>query len=495
MKIRLILTALICSCFGLRSYAADATIANAPGGGITTVPDNYRMPWENPAVQGYYITFGNLTNQVLAGMANQSFANSTASAATNGYLWGALYDPANSAHNATNGFPWGVLYDPANAAHNATNGFPWGVLYDSAGTANTASNAVLSYATGVSNAMMTASNALEVYTTGVSNLVSSGGSATNVPVLLAGTNVLIQVNGLTNTINATINTNVLATTSALNGVSNNVNSAVSYTTGVSNNVQGAITYTTGVSNNVQGAITYTTGVSNLIAGATSNPNALTNYDTRSWTNNTMIAGNGVGLTNLNYQSVGTTNWVDGNGTIVVSNSTLGVALFIAYTNGSTWGYSNKVIGGTYYGDGTGLSNVVARYVSGTLSNTVYGSNVSGTVSAATTTTYVIPLTNGVSVSGTNVIIDMSAANAGSITLTTNAYIIATNSAPMRWYILEVVQSTSLTNTVSFNTNYTMPTVFGQTLTMPTNTANSRQFIYFQGRVSGNTNNFWQTLVP
>jgi hypothetical protein len=111
------------------------------------------------------------------------------------------------------------------------------------------------------------------------------------------------------------------------------------------------------------------------------------------------------------------------------------------------------------------------------------------------TTFILPATNGVSVTGTNVVIDMSLANAGSLTLTTNAYIRATNSAPMRFYTLEVVQSAILTNIVTFDTNYSQPTIYGQTLTMPTNTANSRQFIYFQGRVTGNTNNIWQTLVP
>lgn len=60
--------------------------------------------------------------------------------ATNGYVWGVLYDPANSARNATNGYVWGVLYDPVNAAQNATNGYPWGSLYDQALAAQKATN-------------------------------------------------------------------------------------------------------------------------------------------------------------------------------------------------------------------------------------------------------------------------------------------------------------------------------------------------------------------
>jgi hypothetical protein len=74
---RLLLIAALLSTFMLRSFGADATIANAPGGAITTVPDTYRMPWENPGVQGYYITFLNLSNQILSGYAPLTEANIT----------------------------------------------------------------------------------------------------------------------------------------------------------------------------------------------------------------------------------------------------------------------------------------------------------------------------------------------------------------------------------------------------------------------------------
>jgi hypothetical protein len=100
---------------GLAALAADSTIGNLTP--ITTVPGAYRMPWENTGVVDYYITFANLTNQILSGYANQTFATT-------------------AAHDATNGFPWGVLYDAAGVgatkAHDATNGFPWLVLSASA---------------------------------------------------------------------------------------------------------------------------------------------------------------------------------------------------------------------------------------------------------------------------------------------------------------------------------------------------------------------------
>jgi len=54
------------------------------------------------------------------------------------------YDPAGAgttaATAATNGYPWGALYDPIGRAVAVTNGFPWGVLYDAAGTATAATN-------------------------------------------------------------------------------------------------------------------------------------------------------------------------------------------------------------------------------------------------------------------------------------------------------------------------------------------------------------------
>lgn len=96
------LAILVCSTWN--TLAADSTIGNLTP--ITTVPDPYRMPWENPGVQDFYITFSSLTNQILAGMANQSFATTAAQNVTNGFPWGALYDPVGAgttaAQNATN---------------------------------------------------------------------------------------------------------------------------------------------------------------------------------------------------------------------------------------------------------------------------------------------------------------------------------------------------------------------------------------------------------
>lgn len=84
--------------------AADTTIANLTS--TATIADPWRMPWENPGVLDYSITFNGLTNLILNGMANQAFAQAAAQAATNGFPWGVLYDPVGAgttaAQNATN---------------------------------------------------------------------------------------------------------------------------------------------------------------------------------------------------------------------------------------------------------------------------------------------------------------------------------------------------------------------------------------------------------
>jgi hypothetical protein len=106
---------------------------------------------ERPGVTNYNISAADLPSALgLPGLFDSLGAGTTAAtAATNGFPWGTLYDPANAAHNATNGFPWGSLYDAANAAHNATNGFPWGTLYDPAGAALAATNGLWTSASGV----------------------------------------------------------------------------------------------------------------------------------------------------------------------------------------------------------------------------------------------------------------------------------------------------------------------------------------------------------
>jgi hypothetical protein len=72
-----------------------------------------------------------------------------ATAATNGYPWGALYDALNTALNATNGmglpsqlaaFRNTNTFDVAGAATAATNGYPWGALYDALNAALNATN-------------------------------------------------------------------------------------------------------------------------------------------------------------------------------------------------------------------------------------------------------------------------------------------------------------------------------------------------------------------
>jgi hypothetical protein len=90
----------------------------------------------------YRDSHGVITNNLLGVTYGPSSfdAAGNATAATNGWPWGALYDPAGRAVAVTNGYPWGTLYDPAGRAVAVTNGYPWGTLYDASGSATAATN-------------------------------------------------------------------------------------------------------------------------------------------------------------------------------------------------------------------------------------------------------------------------------------------------------------------------------------------------------------------
>lgn len=226
MKRLLCALTLIC---GLRLLAADSTIGNLSP--ITTVPDNYKMPWEStPAIADFHITFANLTNQILSGIASQSYANSAASSATNGLGSAAFkatgfFDVAGSgtsaAQAATNGFPWGVLYDSAGRAQAATNGFPWmtfglitgGLNYTPLGaTSNAVSATTASYVSG------TLTNVVTNFT---ATAIANAGGNTNSATQLSSGNVAFNL--LTNAISGLVQpgTSITITTNANGSVTIN----------------------------------------------------------------------------------------------------------------------------------------------------------------------------------------------------------------------------------------------------------------------------------
>lgn len=110
--LRILIGVLLCA-VSLR--AADSTIGNLNP--ITTVPGAYRMPWEDNGVQDYYITFDNLTNQILTGYAGKAYVDTAAFNSTNGWPWGALYLTPASSLNASN---LSGLVQPANLANSGT---------------------------------------------------------------------------------------------------------------------------------------------------------------------------------------------------------------------------------------------------------------------------------------------------------------------------------------------------------------------------------------
>ena len=110
---------------------------------------------------------------------------------------------------------------------------------------------------------------------------------------------------------------------------------------------------------------------------------------------------------------------------------------------------------------------------------------------------VAPTVNALSLSGTNGICNLALGSYFTNTLNgTNLYLSVTNGSPLQTAVIEIIQGTGLTNSVSFNTNYTQPSVFGQILTMPTNSSSSRQYVWIVcGGMTGATNTFTQQLKP
>jgi len=167
---------------------------------------NYGQIYGTPNVA---VNSNSFTGQLNYG---QIYGDNSAYNATNGFIWGTLYDSSGAAFASTNGYPWGGLYDPVNAAknatntfvgtvasmigtatngnfdaaglavskaHDATNGFPWGVLYDAAGASILASNAV--------NAALVASNApIQASIVNASNTV-------NAALVLSNTYIQAQI--------------------------------------------------------------------------------------------------------------------------------------------------------------------------------------------------------------------------------------------------------------------------------------------------------------
>ena len=243
---------------GLPLLAADSTIGNLTP--ITAVPDAYRMPWENPGVLDYYITFANLTNQVLTGYASQTFANAAAAAATND-LSGVLEAYTDAATNALSGVLEGYTDDATNAlsgvlmgyTDDATNALS-GVLMGYTDDATNALSGVLeSYADAAALAATNdLSGVLEGYTDDATNALSG--------VLMGYTD------DATNALSGVLEAYTDAATNALSGV------LESYADGAAlaatNDLSGVLTgYTDDATNALSGVLEgYTDAATNALSG-------------------------------------------------------------------------------------------------------------------------------------------------------------------------------------------------------------------------------------
>ena len=228
---------------GLPLLAADSTIGNLTP--ITVVPDAYRMPWENPGVVDYYITFANLTNQVLTGYASQTFASAAAAAATND-LSGVLEAYTDAATNALSG----VLEGYADDATNALSGVLTGYTDDAT---NALSGVLESYADAAALAATNdLSGVLEGYTDAATNALSG---------VLEG-----YTDAATNALSGVLKGYTDAATNALSGVLRAYSDG--YTDDATNALSGVLTgYTDDATNALSGVLeAYTDAATNALSG-------------------------------------------------------------------------------------------------------------------------------------------------------------------------------------------------------------------------------------
>jgi len=157
---------------------------------------------------------------------------------------------------------------------------------------------------------------------------------------------------------------------------------------------------------------------------------------------------------------------------------------------------------------TGATVTNVTIVSGNIAGTTNYSatNLVGTLSLAQLPAVVATnsLSKQLAVTGTNVTIDLSPYTNSAqlsfyVTATTNLFFnLVTNAPAGLQFSIEIIQGTTLTNTVSFNTNQSavascwVPPVTGQFLTLPTNSILCRQVISAQVGSSG-TNVYFNQL--
>ena len=198
---------LLCSLSGL--WAADTTIANLTS--TTTIADPWRMPWENGGVLDYSITFNALTNLILNGMANQSFATTAAHDATNGFPWLALAASLADIQHATNDLNTALVAKIG----NATNDLNTGLSSRITGATNTLGNNLLATITAATNDLNTTLGALPTAATNTLaiHLLATITASTND----LNTALLTKIQAATNDLNADLQPQITTVTNGLLG--------------------------------------------------------------------------------------------------------------------------------------------------------------------------------------------------------------------------------------------------------------------------------------
>jgi len=413
---------------------------------------------KTPTVNGTPV----VTNAITQAQADARYdAVNAAFNATNLWPWLILSDPLNAAHDSTNGFPWGPLYDPSGSAFNSTNGWPWMSLVPN-------TNGFVG--PGVTNGLASQSYANTAATNAAAAITNNG---------LSGSLITGAVGSATNVV-------------AGGGSTNNAGSGFVFEW--STNAWAVL------SNGVVVATMLTNGT--FIVG----PNTLV------VTNGQVSIGGLIAMPKSGYNTVNISNM---SGAFCIDSGQS--AQFRMLPNANDIYFQNTVSSGNIYFCGLNAASLSGDLLFRVTGNVKFGASGSEKVTFSsagnvtslgsgsfsgtlTATNGIMSVTNTsvVSISGTNVTVDMSKGNCGWFTCDTmtNAYVVATNSGPANRTTIYAYRGTNANATLTLNTNWSQPLVYGQILTMPTNSYYSMMIIEFTGDpLSGNTNTFSQSLKP
>lgn len=184
---------------------------------LASPPGNYLFLMANPGVTNYNVSVAQMPSALgLPSLFDSLGAGTTAATlATNGFPWGSLYDPINTAKNATNGL-WGNVVVQVNTASNALNSATVTLGANLTNDVNSTSNALQSQITSGGITAQVGTNIVN----GLTGVVATNGTNLTLQFTATGTNSITAIaQPLVNSAsNSLVTTATAAATAATNGM-------------------------------------------------------------------------------------------------------------------------------------------------------------------------------------------------------------------------------------------------------------------------------------